>query len=30
MWALANSEDVADTMQRSLAGEITTRSVPWT
>jgi glutamyl-tRNA(Gln) amidotransferase subunit D len=30
MWALANADDVADTMQRSLAGEITTRSVPWT
>ncbi|WP_340100960.1 Glu-tRNA(Gln) amidotransferase subunit GatD [Salinibaculum salinum] len=29
MWALANTDDVADTMRRSLAGEITDRSVPW-
>jgi glutamyl-tRNA(Gln) amidotransferase subunit D len=29
MWALANTQDVADTMGRSLAGEITDRSVPW-
>ncbi|MFD1585715.1 Glu-tRNA(Gln) amidotransferase subunit GatD [Halorientalis brevis] len=30
MWALANAEDVAETMQEPLAGEITDRSVPWT
>jgi glutamyl-tRNA(Gln) amidotransferase subunit D len=29
MWALANTDDVADTMGRSLAGELTDRSVPW-
>ena len=29
MWALANTEDPADAMGRSLAGEITDRSVPW-
>jgi glutamyl-tRNA(Gln) amidotransferase subunit D len=29
MWALANSEDVADTMQEPLAGEIQQRSTPW-
>ena len=29
MWALANAEDVATTMREPLAGEITTRSVPW-
>jgi glutamyl-tRNA(Gln) amidotransferase subunit D len=29
MWALANTGDVADTMERSLAGEIQDRSVPW-
>ncbi|WP_302081875.1 Glu-tRNA(Gln) amidotransferase subunit GatD [Salinibaculum rarum] len=29
MWALANTDDVADTMGRSLAGEVTDRSVPW-
>jgi glutamyl-tRNA(Gln) amidotransferase subunit D len=29
MWALANTENVADTMGRSLAGEIQDRSVPW-
>lgn len=30
MWALANSEDPESAMQRSLAGECTERSVPWT
>ncbi|WP_330631822.1 Glu-tRNA(Gln) amidotransferase subunit GatD [Halocatena halophila] len=30
MWALENSDDVASTMQTSLAGERTDRSVPWT
>ncbi|MFB6188763.1 MAG: Glu-tRNA(Gln) amidotransferase subunit GatD [Halapricum sp.] len=30
MWALANAEDVAETMGTSLAGEIQDRSVPWT
>ncbi|WP_136717207.1 Glu-tRNA(Gln) amidotransferase subunit GatD [Halorientalis salina] len=30
MWALANTEAVADAMQEPLAGEITDRSVPWT
>jgi glutamyl-tRNA(Gln) amidotransferase subunit D len=29
MWALANSEDVADTMAEPLAGEIQERSTPW-
>ena len=29
MWALANSDDVADTMQDPLAGEIQQRSTPW-
>ncbi|SNZ17312.1 glutamyl-tRNA(Gln) amidotransferase subunit D [Natronoarchaeum philippinense] len=29
MWALANSEDVAETMQAPIAGESTDRSVPW-
>jgi len=29
MWALANSDDVADTMGESLAGEIQQRSTPW-
>jgi glutamyl-tRNA(Gln) amidotransferase subunit D len=29
MWALANSEDVADTMGEPLAGEIQQRSTPW-
>jgi glutamyl-tRNA(Gln) amidotransferase subunit D len=29
MWALANADDVAETMGRSLAGEIQDRSVPW-
>ncbi|MFB6146777.1 MAG: Glu-tRNA(Gln) amidotransferase subunit GatD [Halobacteriaceae archaeon] len=29
MWALANAEDPADAMGRSLAGEITERSTPW-
>ncbi len=30
MWALENSDDVASTMQTSIAGERTDRSVPWT
>jgi glutamyl-tRNA(Gln) amidotransferase subunit D len=30
MWALANVDSVAETMGRSLAGEIQDRSVPWT
>ncbi|MFW6018064.1 MAG: Glu-tRNA(Gln) amidotransferase subunit GatD [Halapricum sp.] len=30
MWALANAEDVAETMGTELAGEIQDRSVPWT
>ncbi len=30
MWALANVDDVEATMGRSLAGECTTRSTPWT
>jgi glutamyl-tRNA(Gln) amidotransferase subunit D len=30
MWALANAEHIAETMQTPLAGEITERSVPWT
>ncbi|MFC3477305.1 Glu-tRNA(Gln) amidotransferase subunit GatD [Halobacterium litoreum] len=29
MWALANSDDPAATMQEPLAGEITERSTPW-
>ncbi|GAA0226375.1 Glu-tRNA(Gln) amidotransferase subunit GatD [Haladaptatus pallidirubidus] len=29
MWALANSDDPATTMQKSVAGEISDRSVPW-
>jgi len=29
MWALANSDDVADTMGEPLAGEIQQRSTPW-
>ncbi|MFB6219516.1 MAG: asparaginase domain-containing protein, partial [Halobacteriaceae archaeon] len=29
MWALANSEAVAETMRTDLAGELTERSVPW-
>jgi len=29
MWALANSEDAADTMAEPLAGEIQQRSTPW-
>ncbi len=29
MWALANSDDPATTMQKPLAGEISERSVPW-
>ncbi len=29
MWALANVDDVAETMRRPLAGEITERSTPW-
>jgi glutamyl-tRNA(Gln) amidotransferase subunit D len=29
MWALANSDDVADAMQEPLAGEIQQRSTPW-
>ncbi|WP_367175927.1 Glu-tRNA(Gln) amidotransferase subunit GatD [Haloarcula rubripromontorii] len=29
MWALANSDDVADAMQEPLAGEIQQRSIPW-
>jgi glutamyl-tRNA(Gln) amidotransferase subunit D len=29
MWALANAADIAETMGRSLAGEIQGRSVPW-
>ncbi|QCC58348.1 Glu-tRNA(Gln) amidotransferase subunit GatD [Natrinema thermotolerans] len=29
MWALANSDDVAEAMGTSLAGEIQERSVPW-
>ncbi len=29
MWALANADDVAETMATPLAGEIQTRSVPW-
>ena len=30
MWALANTRDPADTMGRSLAGELTEESAPWT
>ncbi len=30
MWALENTENPADTMRRSLAGELQDRSVPWT
>jgi glutamyl-tRNA(Gln) amidotransferase subunit D len=30
MWALANHEDPAAAMERDLAGELQTRSVPWT
>mgnify|MGYP000678183103 FL=1 len=30
MWALANAEDIAETMGTNLAGEIQDRSVPWT
>jgi glutamyl-tRNA(Gln) amidotransferase subunit D len=30
MWTLANRSSVRETMQTSLAGEITERSVPWT
>jgi len=29
MWALANTSNVAETMRRPLAGEITERSTPW-
>ena len=29
MWALANAENVAETMQTPIAGEITDRSAPW-
>jgi glutamyl-tRNA(Gln) amidotransferase subunit D len=29
MWALANADDVAETMRESLAGEITENSRPW-
>ncbi|WP_232702787.1 Glu-tRNA(Gln) amidotransferase subunit GatD [Halobacterium wangiae] len=29
MWALANTESVAETMHTPIAGEITERSVPW-
>ncbi|ADD06525.1 glutamyl-tRNA(Gln) amidotransferase subunit D [Natrialba magadii ATCC 43099] len=29
MWALANEESVAETMQTSIAGELQERSVPW-
>jgi glutamyl-tRNA(Gln) amidotransferase subunit D len=29
MWALANAEDVSETMSRSIAKEVTERSVPW-
>ena len=29
MWALANADDVAETMRKPLAGEITARSTPW-
>jgi glutamyl-tRNA(Gln) amidotransferase subunit D len=30
MWAEANVESVAETMRRSVAGELQARSVPWT
>ena len=30
MWALANDDDPAAAMSRSVAGEVTRRSVPWT
>ncbi|MDR9431090.1 MAG: Glu-tRNA(Gln) amidotransferase subunit GatD [Natronomonas sp.] len=30
MWAIANTESVAETMRRSIAGELQERSVPWT
>ena len=30
MWALANVENVEETMRRSIAGELQERSVPWT
>ena len=30
MWALANLSDPADAMERSVAGELQARSVPWT
>ncbi len=30
MWAIENTEDPADSMRRSLAGELQARSVPWT
>jgi glutamyl-tRNA(Gln) amidotransferase subunit D len=30
MWALANREDPAEAMRRSVAGELQERSVPWT
>ncbi|PSP77667.1 Glu-tRNA(Gln) amidotransferase GatDE subunit D [Halobacteriales archaeon QS_4_69_225] len=30
MWALANADDPAATMRRSVAGELQERSVPWT
>jgi len=29
MWALANVDDPADAMGRSLAGELTAESQPW-
>ncbi|MFC6729674.1 Glu-tRNA(Gln) amidotransferase subunit GatD [Natronoarchaeum mannanilyticum] len=29
MWALANSQNIAETMRTPIAGEITDRSVPW-
>jgi len=29
MWALANGENIAETMRTPIAGEITDRSVPW-
>ena len=30
MWALANTDDVAETMGQNVAGELTERSTPWT
>jgi glutamyl-tRNA(Gln) amidotransferase subunit D len=30
MWVLANTDDPATAMRRSVAGEVTDRSVPWT